>query len=53
MELQFDDLESKKGFFVTKKPDKPTFLPEPERRRRLRPARPRVRRGCASAVASP
>ena len=34
MELQFDDLESKKGFFVTKKPDKPTFLPEPERRRR-------------------
>lgn len=34
MELQFDDLESKKGFFVTKKPDKPTFLPDPERRRR-------------------
>jgi predicted TIM-barrel fold metal-dependent hydrolase len=34
MELQFDDLESKKGFFVTTKPDKPTFLPDPERRRR-------------------
>ena len=34
MELQFDDLESKKGFFVTKKPATPTFLPEPERRPR-------------------
>ena len=34
MELRFDDLESKKGFFVTKKPATPTFLPEPERRPR-------------------
>jgi predicted TIM-barrel fold metal-dependent hydrolase len=34
MELKFDDLESKKGFFATTKPETPTFLPEPERRPR-------------------
>lgn len=34
MELQFDDLESKKGFFVTSKPKTPTFLPDPERQPR-------------------
>ena len=34
MELQFDDLESKHDFFVTRKPATPTFLPEPERRTR-------------------
>ncbi len=33
-ELKFDDLESKKGFFVTSKPERPTFLPEPDRRKR-------------------
>ena len=34
MELKFDDLEAKQGFFVTTKPETPTFLPEPERRKR-------------------
>jgi predicted TIM-barrel fold metal-dependent hydrolase len=34
MELQFDDLEAKKGFFATTKPATPTFLPDPERRPR-------------------
>jgi len=34
MELKFDDLESKKGFFATTKPETPTFLPEPDRRPR-------------------
>ena len=34
MELQFDDLEAKKGFFATTKPKTPTFLPDPERRPR-------------------
>jgi predicted TIM-barrel fold metal-dependent hydrolase len=34
VELKFDDLEARKGFFVTTKPDTPTFLPEPERRPR-------------------
>ncbi len=34
MELKFDDLETRKGFFVTTKPETPTFLPEPSRRPR-------------------
>jgi predicted TIM-barrel fold metal-dependent hydrolase len=34
MELQFDDLEAREGFFATTKPTTPTFLPEPERRPR-------------------
>ncbi|MDQ6695877.1 MAG: amidohydrolase [Actinomycetota bacterium] len=32
--MNFDDLESRPGFFVTSKPDEVTFLPEPERRAR-------------------
>jgi predicted TIM-barrel fold metal-dependent hydrolase len=32
--INFDDLESRPGFFVTEKPDQVTFLPEPERRPR-------------------
>ncbi len=34
MELSFDDLESRAGFFATTKPATPTFLPDPERRHR-------------------
>ena len=34
MELRFDDLEATPGFFVTTKPERLTFLPEPERRHR-------------------
>jgi predicted TIM-barrel fold metal-dependent hydrolase len=32
--ISFDDLESRPGFFKTTKPEKVTFLPEPERRDR-------------------
>jgi hypothetical protein len=32
--ISFDDLESRPGFFKTTKPEKVTFLPEPERRER-------------------
>jgi predicted TIM-barrel fold metal-dependent hydrolase len=34
MSINFDDLESRPGFFTGSKPAKVTFLPEPERRRR-------------------
>lgn len=34
MSINFDDLESRPGFFVTEKPEQVTFLPEPERRTR-------------------
>src|SRR5215207_3022258 len=34
MSIDFDDLESRPGFFVGKKPATVTFLPEPERRKR-------------------
>ena len=34
MSINFDDLESRPGFFVTSKPEQVTFLPEPERRPR-------------------
>jgi len=32
--INFDDLESREGFFATSKPREVTFLPEPERRER-------------------
>jgi predicted TIM-barrel fold metal-dependent hydrolase len=34
MAIGFDDLERRPGFFVTSKPERVTFLPEPERRAR-------------------
>jgi predicted TIM-barrel fold metal-dependent hydrolase len=34
MAIGFDDLERRPGFFVTAKPERVTFLPEPERRAR-------------------
>jgi predicted TIM-barrel fold metal-dependent hydrolase len=34
MAIEFDDLERRPGFFVTAKPERVTFLPEPERRDR-------------------
>jgi predicted TIM-barrel fold metal-dependent hydrolase len=34
MAIGFDDLERRPGFFVTAKPERVTFLPEPERRSR-------------------
>ena len=34
MAIEFDDLERRPGFFVTSKPERVTFLPEPERRDR-------------------
>ena len=34
MSINFDDLESREGFFATTKPKQVTFLPEPERRPR-------------------
>ncbi len=34
MSIDFDDLESRPGFFVGKKPKQVTFLPDPERRPR-------------------
>jgi hypothetical protein len=34
MSIGFDDLERRPGFFVTNKPERVTFLPEPERRPR-------------------
>ena len=34
MAIGFDDLERRPGFFVTRKPERVTFLPEPERRPR-------------------
>ena len=34
MSINFDDLESRPGFFVTEKPEQVTFLPDPDRRPR-------------------
>jgi predicted TIM-barrel fold metal-dependent hydrolase len=34
MAISFDDLERRPGFFATTKPERPTFLPDPERRPR-------------------
>jgi predicted TIM-barrel fold metal-dependent hydrolase len=34
MSISFDDLEHREGFFATTRPKTPTFLPDPERRRR-------------------
>jgi len=34
MAISFDDLEKRQGFFATTKPERPTFLPEPDRRQR-------------------
>lgn len=34
MAISFDDMERREGFFATTKPEKVTFLPDPERRRR-------------------
>jgi hypothetical protein len=34
MAIGFDDLERRPGFFVTARPERVTFLPEPERRDR-------------------
>ncbi|MCB0993671.1 MAG: amidohydrolase [Acidimicrobiales bacterium] len=34
MSIDFDDLESRPGFFVTSKPEKVTFLPDPPRQHR-------------------
>lgn len=35
MAINFDDMEAREGFFVTSKPEKVTFLPDPERRKRF------------------
>ena len=34
MAINFEDMERQEGFFATSKPDKVTFLPDPERRER-------------------